>query len=245
VRDVPRLDPDLASTVGERTLEMFGETPRLNAWLVSRLAPHIRGDVLEIGSGIGSLSRLIVGLAETVVLSDLNPRYLATLANTFAGDPRVLVAPYDLDAAPSAEILNRRFDAIVAVNVIEHIGDDRALVGRLVPLLKPGGKLVVYVPACPFAFGALDRALGHQRRYTPATLTALLQGAGLVCERPAYMNFFGLLGWLASGRLLRRQSLPPSQVAAFERLTALFRLEDRVRLPIGLGIHVAAQKPGR
>jgi hypothetical protein len=57
------------------------------------------------------------------------------------------------------------------------------------------------------------------------------------------MNLFGLLGWTINGRALRRTRLSPFQLALFERLMPLFRLEDRVRLPIGLGVYVAAEKP--
>jgi SAM-dependent methyltransferase len=238
----PHIDPVRASAVGGRTLEGFSDTPGLNRWLFSKLAPHVHGDVLEIGSGIGNLSGLIVDSAARVVLSDMEPHYLDALARRFAGDRRVHVTQYDLDAAPAGEIAARRFDTIVAVNVIEHIRDDAALVARLAALLNPGGKLLVYVPACPFAYGTLDRALGHHRRYTPATLTQLLTTAGLRPEPPSYMNLFGLLGWTLNGRLLRRERLSHRQLAVFEKLLPLFRLEDHVRLPIGLGIYTAAAK---
>ena len=239
----PHIDPQQASFVGGRTLEVFEGTPRLNAWLFSKLAPHVHGDVLEIGSGIGNLSQFIVSQATSAVLSDMEAHYLAALTATFSGDPRVTVTSFDLDGEPPAPIATRRFDAIVAVNVIEHIRDDHALVGRLAALLKPGGKLVVYVPACPFAYGSLDRALGHYRRYTPDSLRALLESAGLASPRPAYINLFGLLGWTLNGRLFRRERISQRQVAVFERLLPLFRLEDKVSLPIGLGVYVAAQKP--
>jgi len=245
VTAVPHIDPQQASAIGGRTLEVFTGTPQLNAWLFSKLAPHVHGDVLEIGSGIGNLSRLIVDQAKSVVLSDMEAHYLDALAAAFVGDRRVTVAPYDLDGEPSSAIASRQFDTIVAVNVVEHIRDDNALVRRLTALLKPGGKLVVYVPACPFAYGSLDRALGHYRRYTPESLAALLESAGLQTPRPAYMNFFGLFGWVINGRLFRRERLSHRQLAVFERLMSLFRLEDLVRLPIGLGVYVAAQKPGR
>jgi SAM-dependent methyltransferase len=129
------------------------------------------------------------------------------------------------------------------VNVIEHIQDDHALVARLSALLKPGGRLVVYVPACPIAFGSLDRALGHFRRYTPATLAALMGAAGLQPEWPRYMNVLGLLGWLVNGRLLRRERLSPTQVAFFEKIIWLARLLDRLRLPFGLGVYARGVRP--
>jgi SAM-dependent methyltransferase len=238
----PFIDPAQASEVGGRTLEVFAGTPRHNRWLYSKLAAHVRGDVLEIGSGIGNLSGFIVDAAESAVLSDMEPHYVETLRRTFGGDPRVSVVPYDLDAAPPAVIAARRFDAIVAVNVIEHIQDDHRLVRALAGLLKPGGKLVVYVPACQFAYGSLDRVLGHYRRYSPATLSALLSGAGLQPAPPAYMNLLGLVGWTLNARLLRRQRLSPLQLTVFERLLPLLKIEDHVRLPIGLGVYTAATR---
>jgi SAM-dependent methyltransferase len=243
VNALPQIDPRQASEVGGRTLKAFADTDRLNAWMFSKLAPHVRGDVLEVGSGLGNIARLIAPRATTTVLTDMEPHYLAALRQTFANDPRITVAAYDLEREPPPEIASRRFDAIVAVNIIEHIRDDHALVARLTSLLKPGGSLVVYVPACPFAYGSLDRALGHYRRYTPETLFSLLTGAGLEAERPAYMNFFGLLGWTVSGRLLHRERLSHRQIATFERLVWLLRLEDRLHLPIGLGLHTAARRP--
>jgi SAM-dependent methyltransferase len=237
------IDPGEASQVGGRTLEVFAETPRLNDWLFSKLAGAVRGEVLEIGSGIGNLSRLIAARADRLVATDMEPHYLRALRELFAGDARVDVLAYDLDGPAPPAIAARRFDAIMAVNVIEHIRDDQALVRTLAGLLRPGGSLLVYVPACPLAYGHLDRALGHHRRYTPATLTALLGGAGLSVEPPRYMNLLGLIGWITNGRLFRRKLISPSQLALFERLVPILRLEDQVRLPVGLGLHVRATKP--
>ena len=234
-----------AESVARRTLELFAETPRLNHWLYAKLAPFVKGDVLEIGSGLGTLSRFIVaGLADTerAVLSDAEPDYLHALAAAFADDARVAIVRYDLDGPPPPALAGRRFDTILAVNVVEHIADDRALCATLAALLAPGGRLVVYVPACPFAFGALDRAVGHHRRYSPASLRALLAGAGLATTPPRYVNLAGLVGWLLAGKLLQRERLGRWPMTLFERLMPVIALEDRVRLPVGLGLYAVAEK---
>jgi 2-polyprenyl-3-methyl-5-hydroxy-6-metoxy-1,4-benzoquinol methylase len=233
--------------VGRRTLELFAETPQLNRWIYGKLAPHVRGDVLEIGSGIGTLSRLIVAdLANDarVVLSDNDPTYLSALSTAFADDRRVSVVPYDLEGLPPPAIAERRFDTILAVNVVEHVANDRALIATLTELLAPEGHLLVYVPACPFAFGALDRALGHYRRYTSGDLQRLLAGAGLATEAHRYVNLLGLIGWLMTGKVLRRERLGRSGVMLFDRLIPLVMMEDRVNLPIGLGLYAVARKSG-
>jgi SAM-dependent methyltransferase len=235
------LQRERASATGGHTLEVFADTPQINEWIYSRFATGVRGQVLEIGSGIGNISRLIRPNASHVVVTDTEPHYLNDLRQHFAGDEAVDVVPYDLDHPPPPGVAKRRYDAIVAVNVIEHIADDRLLVSRLTELLNPGGSLLVYVPACPLAFGSLDVELGHYRRYTPATLTELLRSAGLDGQ-PRYMNLLGLLGWFVNGRVLRQKLVSPRGVALFERLVPLIRLEDRFSLPVGLGLYVQASK---
>jgi SAM-dependent methyltransferase len=232
-----------AAPVGGRTLEIFDGTPQVNAWVYSKFSDHVRGDVLEVGSGIGNLSRLILKDADSAVLTDVEAPYLAHLRETFGSDQRVLVTRFNLDEAAPAEIAQRRFDAIVAVNVIEHIQDDHRAVDTLASLLKPGGRLLIYVPAVPLAYGTLDQMLGHYRRYTSGSLVDLLRSVGLEPGSVRYFNLLGLLGWFVNGRILRRSTLSASQVAVFERLVTLLRIEDRVRLPIGLGVISCALKP--
>jgi SAM-dependent methyltransferase len=236
------VERERASAAGGRTLETFANTPRLNAWLFSQVSEGVRGQVLEIGSGIGNISRLIRPLAERLVVTDAETHYLDALRNAFVGDPSVEVSAYDLDGPPPPAVAAHRYDAIVAINVIEHIADDRALVAHLANLLRPGGSLLIYVPACPVAFGSLDVALGHMRRYTPATLTALVESANLEPSRPRYFNLIGLGGWLLNGLLLRRKLLSLRSIALFERLVPVLRLEDKIDLPVGLGLCTRATK---
>jgi SAM-dependent methyltransferase len=232
-----------ASAIGSRTLAAFADTTALNRWIYSKLSGGVHGDVLEIGSGIGNMSRLIRERASHLVVTDAEPGYLGALGDVFARDGAVEVVAYDLDHAPPARVADRAYDAIVAVNVIEHIADDKMLVSRLSAMLRPRGRLLVYVPACPSAYGSLDVALGHYRRYTPETLSALLRGADLEPGRPRYMNLLGLAGWMVSGRLLGADALSPRAAALFERLIPLIRLEDTITLPWGLGLWTHATKP--
>src|SRR6185369_18101928 len=104
------VDVDVRDGDGARAHELFRDASRLNRWLFSKLAPHVRGDVLEIGSGIGNLSAFVVGAASTAVLTDREPRCLAALSRAYAGRPDVAVARYDLDHPPPAAIAGRRFD---------------------------------------------------------------------------------------------------------------------------------------
>jgi SAM-dependent methyltransferase len=241
-----------ASRVGGSTLESFAKAPRLNAWLYGQFRDAVHGEVLEIGSGLGTLSRLILGDAGRLVVTDVEPRYLAALRRDLGGQggdsggrARVEVAHWNLDEPPPAALRARRFDTIVAINVLEHVRDDAGAVRALAALLRPGGRLLVYVPACPFAFGTLDVALGHHRRYTRTSLAALWSGTGLDPTPARYVNRLGLAGWLLNGRLLGRRSLSPAMVTLFDRIVGVARAVDRLLapLPCGLGLVARATKP--
>lgn len=231
-----------AAATGGRTLEMFADTPRLNAWMYAQLAAHVRGDVLEVGSGIGNLSRLIVQDATSAVLTDMEDEYVEHLRSELADGDRVQVVRWTLGEPPPEAIASRAFDAIVAVNVIEHVEDDLGACRTLVSLLRPGGHLLIYVPAVPSAYGTLDEALGHFRRYSRVELDALLREAGLEVTHLRRMNPLGLPGWMLNGRVLRRRLLPAGQVALFDKLVWLAKAVDKLPIPIGLGLVAHAVK---
>jgi 2-polyprenyl-3-methyl-5-hydroxy-6-metoxy-1,4-benzoquinol methylase len=75
------------------------------------------------------------------------------------------------------------YDAVLALDVIEHLDDDRAAVRRLGALVGPGGRLIVSVPALPALFTEFDAIQGHRRRYLPETLRAAFACSGLELER--------------------------------------------------------------
>jgi 2-polyprenyl-3-methyl-5-hydroxy-6-metoxy-1,4-benzoquinol methylase len=241
---VPTVDE--MAHVGGLTLEGFARAPRINEWVYGKLRHGIEGDVLEIGSGTGNLSRLILGDARRLVLTDVEPRYLDTLQRDLAIRDHVEVVSWNLTEPPPAILSGggRQFDTVVAVNVIEHLRDDSGAVRALAGLLKPGGSLLMYVPACSWAFGSLDVALGHHRRYTRTSLRALLREAGLDDPRPRYMNRLGLVGWLVNGRLLRRRVLSLRMIALFDRIVGVARAVDFLLAPFpwGLGLVARARK---
>ncbi|HXE55214.1 MAG TPA: methyltransferase domain-containing protein [Tepidisphaeraceae bacterium] len=95
------------------------------------------------------------------------------------------------DNAPKA-------DAVIALDVIEHLDDDRGAVRNLMRLLKPGGVLIVSVPALPDLFSEFDSVQGHRRRYLPSTLRAACTHAGLEIRQ---LSWWG--SWMVP--LLRRR----------------------------------------
>lgn len=240
--DAARRTRESAQATGSRTLEMHAGTPRVNAWYYSKFAERIHGRVLELGSGIGNISRLLADDASELVVTDVEDEYLARLEAELGHRPHVRVVRYDLEAPAPIELERGSFDVVISLNVLEHVHDDRRAIRDLVALLRPGGWLLTYVPACSFAYGTIDEALGHHRRYDLPLFRERMHEAGLAVHRLEYMNLLGLAGWIVNGRVLRRRTLDPRQVRLFDRILPLLQAEDRLSLPVGLGLICHAQK---
>ncbi len=180
-------------------LEIFEKAHNWKAYLRRSMEPYLRGSVLEVGAGLGANTRQFAALnfdrwtclePDESLLQQIEP-----------GDRRELVLG-DLSALDSS----RLFDAILYVDVLEHIEDDSAELRRAAAHLSSGGCLIVLSPAHPFLFTPFDQAIGHYRRYTRESLRAVAP-PHLHQEKLVYLDSIGLLASLAN-RLLLNQSMP-------------------------------------
>ena len=138
------------------------------------------------------------------------------------------------------------FDTVVAVNVLEHIRDDRRALEVIAAALVPGGVLALLVPAHPALWKFYRPAsTGHFRRYTAAGLRERLQGAGLEVARLHHFNLVGGIGWWVQYRLLRRPGHAQGHLRTMDAmLPVLRRLESVVAPPFGLSLVAVGRKPG-
>jgi SAM-dependent methyltransferase len=214
-----------------------------NAWLLDRARPHLGPRVLDLGAGIGTFSAALADLGAHVVAIEPDPALAPTLRARLAGRENALVVEQQLEEL-SADAIGGAADAIVCFNVLEHMADDAEALGRMRELLVPGGRLLLLVPAHPALRGAVDAAVGHERRYTRSGLAAALGEAGLVVRALRHVNPVGALGWLVSSRLLRVDDVPTGPLALYDRLVPALRLLDALRLPFGLSLWCVAEKRG-
>jgi SAM-dependent methyltransferase len=230
---------------GLETLEIFSEAGQFNGWMFERIEGYCRGAILEIGSGIGNMSAYLVEHFADVTLSDMQPDYCRRLRRTFGDRPSLKnIFSIDLAAADFGRAypqLLGQFDTVVALNVVEHIDDHVLAVKNAHSLLRPGGRLVILVPAYPWLYNSLDKELGHYRRYTKKSLGQLLSGDGLRVEGMEFFNAAAIGGWWMAGSVLRLDKIKKGPLNLYNSLVWMMRVVDKVLgKQIGLSIIVVA-----
>lgn len=234
------LMPDRGDS-GTKTLRRVSRLSRYNEWLYQQIAPFTGRRVLEVGSGIGTMTKYLVG-RDMVVATDINPQYLEILRATFAGRQNLAVHALDLDDALSPALTGYAVDTVVCLNVLEHIQDDQAVLRRFHELLPRGGRVVLIVPALTKLYGTMDQALGHFRRYERDELVAKILGAGFEVQAVRFLNVIGIPGWYLNGRVLRRTSVPGVQARLNDWLVPLLRLEKRFQSAFGMSLLAVGRK---
>ncbi|MEN9799547.1 MAG: hypothetical protein RL653_3244 [Pseudomonadota bacterium] len=222
---------------GYNTLARMESAPHYNAWLAAQFRPWLGARVLEVGAGIGTMTQQLAPGRELLVALELDAFYVERLRNLFRDTPNVRPVLSGVEQADWERLRTERFDSVVMSNVLEHIEDDVGALRNLRSVLPEGGRLVLFVPALQGVFGSLDEAVGHHRRYEEGPLRSVMEQAGFEVEHLRWMNLVGIPGWFLNSRLLRRRTMPPLQLRAFDVVAPLLAAaESKVALPVGLGL---------
>lgn len=221
--------------------------------LIDRYLPpadHGERRLLDVGCGSGvMLTRLERYGSATGIESEEEAVRLARTRG---------IGAVQLAEAPPIPFEDASFDLVTALDVLEHIDDDVALLREINRVLRPGGMLLLSVPAYRFLWGLQDEVAHHRRRYVAREVTERLERAGLETARVSYFNTI-LFAPIAIVRLVRRVRNRPSELRSdFDmtrpgRLNSLLarvfaseaRVLERADLPFGVSIVAVAFKPRR
>jgi len=194
--------------------------------------------ILEIGCGTGHNLPMLAAFG-TVDAIEIDPA-AREIASARLGKP--------VGAAPLPDLTGVErgsYDLVAVLDVVEHIADDVAALKAMAACLKPGGKILITVPAHQWMWSAHDVVNHHHRRYSKASLAAAIRAAGLEPRKLGYFNSL-LFPLAAASRLAGRltgkddsdDSPPPRLLnALFE---AIFRLERHLvgRVPLSPGVSI-------
>lgn len=223
------------------SLERLEGASNYAGWIFSHVEPYLGVEVLEVGAGHGTITGLMAQQAKRLVASDLSERCAAILRMRFQADSSVEI----LHGSISEAAERGPFDAVVLINVLEHIEDDDGALRDIAAVLKPGGRIILWVPALPMLYGEFDRKVGHFRRYRKPGLRHKLTHAGYDVQDIRYVNAVGSLAWLLSARLLGKSPNRKASLRIFDRylVPVLSTVERRAHPPFGQSLFAAAVWP--
>ncbi len=230
---------------GLEILDVISAATKFNHWLYEAVEPYCKGKILEIGSGLGNISDFFVKDKKDIYLSDIRANYREALQIKFKNNDHPVL---DIDIAHpdfnnSYSGLLGRFDSVFALNVVEHIKDDDLAIKNMLSLLKPGGQMIILVPAYQALYNDIDVSLEHFRRYTRKSLSALM-GRHAPVQKTFYFNATGILAWWISGTIFRHKTIPAGEMKLYNTFVPVFRLVDKlVFKKLGLSVVCVIKKP--
>ena len=223
-------------------LDSLAEAKNYYGWVLKQFEPFLGPTVIEAGAGIGTFSDFIISVPKVQKLIAIEPaaNTYPILEARFREKPKVETRRGYL----SEHYKDLSADAVVAVNVLEHIEDHETFLREAHSAINPGGSLLLFVPALPAIFGTLDKAFEHYRRYTRRSLRDVIAKAGWSPRRVSYMNFPGIAAWFMAGRVMKKTSIAVNEAKTYDRLVVpiLSRVETMIEPPIGSNLVAIATK---
>jgi SAM-dependent methyltransferase len=184
------------------------------AAILNSFKASLRGNVIEVGAGVGQITALLRESPEILNLTSVEPDagFCAQIGKRF---PEL-----DLVHGTISDLSTKRdWNSILSINVLEHVeGDERELAMYCGLLKAAKGSLCLFVPARPEIYAPIDKDFGHFRRYTRPELERKLQRAGFTIQTLRYFNLVGYFGWWTTFCLLKKRSFNIHAVELFDRV---------------------------
>ena len=218
---------DLYKDPGAEILDAFSVAPRFNKWMADTIRPYVKQRVLEIGAGMGNLTRALARGRQRYIASDIDHEHLSRLQSRLRHYLNVETRTCDLSKSADFEPLADAVDTVICLNVLEHIEDDLGALRNIYSALSPGGRAIVLVPCGQDIFGTLDVILGHYRRYSASQLRERFEASGFEIERILEFNHISRPSWYVTGKIFKRSRISRVQLKIFDRLVWLWRRIDR------------------
>jgi len=228
---------------GAQTLHALSAAPRFNRWMADTIRPFVGERVLEIGSGIGNLTRALVRGRVRYVATDISSEHMMRLKSRFPQRPNLEVHHCDLTVPGDFTPFSSSMDTVICLNVLEHVEDDATGLRNIYSILDHGGRAIVLVPEGMSVYGTIDKALGHFRRYSEDELKSKMEKTGFHVEQMVRFNRVSRPAWFVSGRIIKRTALDVNQMRVYDRLVWLWRRIDPLLPWKPTSIIAIARKP--
>lgn len=224
-------------------LEIMAHATNYNEWIWYTISPYVGDVILEIGSGIGTFTHFLKD-KKRVFATDIAPNCIEVLRNRFVNYRNISISYFNIELDKHVPFTGRDVDTAICLNVLEHIGDDKAALINLNRLMQSGSKLVVMVPACQAAYGTVDELDGHYRRYARREIIEKLNYSRFRIRRCRYFNSIGLFAWYFTNKIARDRETSIVKLKFYDRyIVPILRVtESLISPPFGQSIILVAEK---
>ena len=223
-----------------KELEAMSSAENYRHWIVGTFTPYLGKDVAEVGAGIGSISRLLLEQPiERLAAFEPSANMFPHLAEAVRADSRVTAVHGVFDASQAG----RGYDSVLYVNVLEHVEHEREELAAAHAALRPGGHLLVFVPALAWLFSDFDREVGHFRRYSKDALERVVEHAGFEVVDSRWFDVAGIVPWYLHFTLMGR-SMARGSVSLYDRFVVppMRAIERLAPPPVGKNVVLVARR---
>ena len=205
--------PNYLAATQDFEFSALAEARNYRQALFSEFGPFLKGEVIEVGAGIGQMTEHLVRMPGVTRAVAVEPDH------EFCAKHRAQFPTHEILEGTAAELApGTACDAVLSINVLEHIGEDEAELNRYATLLHArGGVLCLFVPARPEIYAPIDKDFGHFRRYTRAELKGKLRQAGFSIISLHYFNCVGYFAWWLNFCLLKKRCFESHKVRFYDR----------------------------
>ncbi|WP_242919877.1 class I SAM-dependent methyltransferase [Pontibacter liquoris] len=206
-------------------LELFSHAVNWKNYFARAITPYIKGDVLEVGAGLGVNSQFLQNPhVDSWHYLEPDERLCSQIEQHMPPAlPRHAITCGTIDALEGLT-----FDTVLYIDVLEHIAQSKEELEKLQRFVKPGGHLIILIPAYNFLFSEFDKSIGHYRRYNKRLLKSEVPG-GFAQVKLFYLDSLGVIASIANKLLLHQQNPTAKQVAFWDKvIVPLSKLTDKV-----------------
>jgi phospholipid N-methyltransferase len=223
-----------------KELEAMASAANYRRWIVDAIDPYLGKRIAEVGAGIGSITRIILERpVDQIVAFEPSTNMFPHLAKSVEGHANARA----VNELFGGEQAGQDYDSVVYINVLEHVEHEREELLAAYHALRPGGHLLVFVPALAWLYSNFDREVGHFRRYSRDGLQRVVTHAGFDLVRSRYFDVAGVLPWYIHFTLLGR-GMGKGSVSLYDRwvVPPMRIVEGWVAPPLGKNVLLVARR---
>lgn len=214
--------------------EQMQKATNYNQWTFELFREYIRGDVLEVGCGVGSFTKLIDdhGNFDSLYAIDISQHAIDFIKKKKFRN-KIKIECIDLVNTQGV------YDFILCMNVMEHVEDDKNFFRKILSLLKKNGVLFLLVPSHKFLYSNFDKAAGHFKRYSKNEMNSLDLTPGIQLINQYYFNMIGALGYWVVYKALKSGNINDTEgeIGMFDKYVVPFSKKILpLKVPFGISL---------